>query len=156
MVKLILTMTFEHNSNDCYLVSFFLCVRVCVSIVCMCVCLAVSASLSLSLISTVVWRVFFVSTCVCERVCVVCVCCLCVEREGERECVCQHPHLQIWSNVVVKLILTMTFDQNSNSLGMVMVPTGARVPGWPPQTPGFWGGIPLLVSGVLFSSESEK
>ena len=28
-----------------------------------------------------------------------------------------------------------------------MVPTGARVSGWPPQTQGFGGGVPLRVSG---------
>ena len=32
---------------------------------------------------------------------------------------------------------------------MVMVPTGARVPGWPPQNPGFGGGVPFRVSGGL-------
>ena len=37
----------------------------------------------------------------------------------------------------------------SGAQGMVMVPTGARVPGWPPQSPGFGGGVPLRVSGGL-------
>jgi hypothetical protein len=36
----------------------------------------------------------------------------------------------------------------SGAQGMVMVPPGARVPGWPPWTRGFGGGVPLRISGV--------
>ena len=37
----------------------------------------------------------------------------------------------------------------SGAQGMVMVPTGARLPGWTPQTQGFGGGAALRVSGGL-------